>query len=130
MIAESTTDGIFLTEKTWHAILIAKPFVVVGATGLHKFLEEKGFELYTELFDYSFDSVSNEDERIKLICDNLQRLSEKDYTDLCDSVQEKCYRNQKLALSMVKNQKDVPKMALESNYCCTIIKEAQCRLDT
>lgn len=130
LVSESTTQGIFITEKTWHAILAAKPFVVVGGKGFHDFLQKAGFELYNELFNYEFDGISNDTRRIKAVCKNLERLSNHDYTKLYKSVEDKCFRNQRKAFDMIRNQKDVPQMALESNYYCTILEEAKCKLGT
>lgn len=129
LIPESTEEGIFLTEKTWHAILAAKPFIILGGTGIHQYLEDQGFQLYTELFDYDFDKEENLEKRIDLITENLVRLANKDYNSLYNSVKEKCIYNKKLALDIVRNQKGIPDLALKFNYYNNVVKEAQCRLD-
>jgi len=55
LVLESTIDTLFITEKTWKPIVFKKPFLVWGGQGLHAKLKDLGFELYDELFDYSFD---------------------------------------------------------------------------
>jgi hypothetical protein len=55
LVLESTIDTLFITEKTWKPIVFKKPFLVWGSQGLHAKLKDLGFELYDELFDYSFD---------------------------------------------------------------------------
>ena len=54
LISESSGDTIMLSEKTATPLIIGKPFLIAGQMHFHKFLSELGFELYTEIFDYSF----------------------------------------------------------------------------
>lgn len=90
---------LYLSEKTNKSLLGHKPFIVVGAPGYHKWLqEERDIELYTEIFDYSFDDEPNWIHRVDGIIDNIKRLSEEyttpeDYQRLYDSVKEKAERN-------------------------------------
>lgn len=130
LIPESTVDSIFVTEKTWHAILAAKPFIILGDAGIHQYLEKLGFELYTEFFNYDFDNEEDLDKRIDLIVKNLSSLKKADYQTLYKKVKDKCIYNQKLACNMVKNQEGIPEIALQSKYYYTIVKDAQCKLDT
>ena len=55
LVLESTIESLFITEKTWKPIVFQKPFLVWGGQGIHAKLKDLGFELYDELFDYSFD---------------------------------------------------------------------------
>ena len=45
-----------LTEKTIKNLYYKKPFLGFACKGYYKFLVDNGFELYDELFDYSFDN--------------------------------------------------------------------------
>jgi hypothetical protein len=47
-----------LTEKTIKNLYYKKPFLGFACKGYYKFLVDNGFELYDELFDYSFDEYS------------------------------------------------------------------------
>ena len=47
-----------------------KPFIIVGSKGIHSKLEELGFKLHTELFDFSFDLEYN---RHDMIVDQVKR---------------------------------------------------------
>ena len=51
-------------------IVFKKPFIIYGGKGIHSKLEELGFKLHIELFDYSFD---NEDNRLDLICEQVNK---------------------------------------------------------
>ena len=51
-----TTLTSHLTEKTIKNLYYKKPFLGFACKGYYKFLKNNGFELYDELFDYSFDN--------------------------------------------------------------------------
>ena len=69
LVLEATIDTLFITEKTWKPIVFKKPFLVWGGKGIHTKLKELGFELYEELFDYSFDNSSS---RLDDLCNTIQ----------------------------------------------------------
>ena len=86
VVTESTTEQFFLTEKTAVAILYGKPILVLGCQYFHQTLrDEFGFRLY-DSFDYSFDSMSSEDDRIQGILHNLHALKNQNYQDLHDVI--------------------------------------------
>lgn len=74
IVLETTTDTIFITEKTLRPLVYEKPFIVFAAPGFHMFLEEIGFKLYSELFDYSFDSIDNDQLRAEVILEQVRKL--------------------------------------------------------
>tara|TARA_B100000287_G_scaffold370733_1_gene368349 strand:+ start:1153 stop:2043 length:891 start_codon:yes stop_codon:yes gene_type:complete len=51
-----THHGASVTEKTFKPLFWQKPFLILGGQGIHTFLKNEGFELYDEIFDYSFDN--------------------------------------------------------------------------
>jgi len=64
-------DSNFLTEKTWKAIFNFHPFVIVGSPNSLKYLKEKGFDIFEDIFDSSYDNIKDGEERIKKIFDTL-----------------------------------------------------------
>ena len=74
LVSENNTAAIFMTEKTVIPLMLGKPFLVSTAPGYHKFLQELGFELYTEIFDYSFDNETDQEQRFEMILDNFTKL--------------------------------------------------------
>jgi len=48
-----------LSDKTCKVLGFCKPFLVIGCTGWYKTFKKLGFELYDELFDYSFDEIES-----------------------------------------------------------------------
>jgi len=130
LVPESETDVIFVTEKTYHAILAAKPFISLAAPRFHEFLQSRGFKLYDEIISYDFDTEENIDARIEMIIEQLLNLKDKNYNELYDIVKPKLDYNKKRALEIVRNQEGIPEIARNFKYYDNIIKEAICKLDT
>lgn len=108
LVTESDNEIIFFTEKTATPILLNKLFLVAGAKGFHKALQVRGFHLYDEIFDYSFDDEDNEEMRYEGIVENVKRISsmsksrlQKIHADLF----EKIVQNKQHALNVIN---DIP----------------------
>tara|TARA_R110000868_G_scaffold411396_1_gene703716 strand:- start:885 stop:1868 length:984 start_codon:yes stop_codon:yes gene_type:complete len=55
----------FVTEKSFYSIVSRGLFLAYAQTGWHAHIEKyHGFKLYTNLFDYRFDSITNPVERL------------------------------------------------------------------
>jgi hypothetical protein len=106
LVCESSVDMFVLSEKTAIPLLYKKPFIVYGCAGFHKILEEMGFHLYTEIFDYSFDQIVDPLERAELVTQNINKvcnMSKNEQLILNKSVQDKMLHNQQKALEYAKN---------------------------
>ena len=66
-------DSALLTEKTFKPIAYRKPFIILGPRTCHSLLEWMDFELYDELFDYSFDHLDYE-ERFNSIVTQIKKI--------------------------------------------------------
>lgn len=93
LVCESYDDFPDISEKTFKAIAAKKLFVSVGYAGLNKQLEMLGFELYTEIFDYSFDEEKEFYKRAESIISQVKEYENSDYTKLYDLVQHKIEHN-------------------------------------
>ena len=100
-----------LSEKTHKPLLYGHPFILFSynqdigefATGVLSRLKEWGFETFPELFDESYDEISDVDERRNNFKQQILRLynmETKELQKLCESVEEKCIHNQKTILSL------------------------------
>lgn len=78
---ECCNETIMFSEKTGIPVLLKKPFAILGAPHYHAYLQELGFELYDEIIDYSFDSVIDLKDRVKLYVDNIECVSKLDNLD-------------------------------------------------
>jgi hypothetical protein len=86
MVPESLNEMVdgpgdcFITEKTMKPIMYGHPFIVLGDTGTYDLLESWGFHTFPELFDQSFDREQDLDNKIKMICEQIEKFKSKDVT--------------------------------------------------
>lgn len=71
-----------LSEKTWKPILLKKPYFGIAAMGHYMWMRDRGFELYDELFDYSFDSIENNYVRYDAQLSEIRRINDLDFDEL------------------------------------------------
>jgi len=104
-----------ITEKTATPIFAKRPFLVLGSVGFHSELENLGFKLYTELFDYSFDVVDDIEQRTQMYTDNIiQIVDNKDHlVAMFNKIKSKLDFNEELAWQLVKEKPNVPLPMLE-----------------
>jgi len=84
---EPDFDSLFITEKICKA-LITQPFILVGNVGMLEYLRNKGFETYSELFDESYDLITNPNERLNFVLDEVEKVCNMDIEEL-----EKIYKS-------------------------------------
>lgn len=116
IVPETHEDRFFLTEKTAIPLFFNKPFIVAGSQGFHKKLQQLGFLLYDEIFDYSFDEVSDIHTRYEMIVENvkpLTSLSISEKINLYKKVFDKCVYNKKLALKYALDTDSFPSIWTE-----------------
>ena len=98
---EKDFNDLFITEKTCKA-LITQPFILVGNYGTLKYIKEKGFETYPELFDESYDLIKNPKDRLNFILDEIERVCNMDKNELEEifkSILWKIEHNRKIILN-------------------------------
>jgi hypothetical protein len=86
LIAESTMEAIFTTEKTYIAILHRRPFLTFGAPNANLYMKTLGFKLFENVIDYSFDSVDDDAERCKQYMQQVKRLTTYNLNELKNEV--------------------------------------------
>ena len=107
--AEYTND-VFITEKTWKPILKEKIFLGFHTPNYYKELVNDGFRLYYNLFDYSFDSILDNDERFKKYMENVYRIGRMPLNDvikLAESHDADIKYNRRVALQ---KKDEIPKI--------------------
>ena len=86
IVAESDfTNGSIerVTEKTLKAIIMERPFIILGNPGSLDLLNELGFRTDFVLFGIEYDKLANEAKRFKRICEivtSIYALPESDYS--------------------------------------------------
>lgn len=108
LVTESQVDKISFSEKVFKPLLSGIPFLVFGAHGFHKKLQEYGFELYDEIFNYSFDLIFDDNNRAMGIAQNFSKLKNKNYQEIVHSIYNKVERNRNHALDIFYNKKFIP----------------------
>ena len=104
LVPETGEWAFFFTEKIAMPLLFNKPFLVAGCKDYHKNLVDMGFQLYDELFDYSFDSEEVFEQRAEGIALNINRYRNhtmEELQELKESVRPKVLHNRLLALEYV-----------------------------
>jgi hypothetical protein len=64
-----------LTEKTFKAIALEMPFVLVAPAGSLEYLREYGFKTFGSVFDESYDSETDDIQRIERVIKLLKELN-------------------------------------------------------
>lgn len=116
-----------LSEKTFYAILHKKPFLILGAPRIHKKLQELGFLLYDDIFDYTFDDKEDVDKRISGIIANLKAIKNKDYNSLYRKMLPKLEFNYNKFIEILEDKNSVPNSFFDYLNSTQISKnEQQC----
>ena len=89
----NSTNYNWFSEKTMMPILNGHPFICVANQGHHLMLEEYGFRMYDELFDFNFDTESNLHIRIQNIVDQCVMFDRDNYRNLSEQLQKKSLHN-------------------------------------
>jgi hypothetical protein len=101
LVTESDDTDTFFSEKTATPMFLNKPFLVASNFGFHKELKTLGFELYDELFDYSFDSEVDMGTRYDKLAQNLKQyvgLTPSQLKDYYNKVSDKIRHNRNLSI--------------------------------
>ncbi len=72
-------DAFFITEKTAKVLLCGMPFVVFSSPFFLKNLQNMGFRTYNTLWDESYDSVLDHNDRVNKIVELVQTLGHFDW---------------------------------------------------
>jgi hypothetical protein len=74
IIAETSVDVHYLTEKTAKALSAKMPFLMVSSQGFLAYLRTLGFKTFNSIWDESYDTITDTEERIEKIINVLYDL--------------------------------------------------------
>mgnify|MGYP003650017698 CR=1 FL=1 len=77
-----------ISEKTAKAVGHMKPFLTIGCQNWYKYFESYGFQLYDELFDYSFDSLPSYKDRWEHIMNQCDKILDTSHNELNDKIEK------------------------------------------
>jgi len=92
-------DRLHITEKTFKAIALEMPFVLVAPAGSLAYLREYGFETFDGIFDESYDLETDDVKRIEAVVrllkdlDNLSVAERNDIHQACLPIVEHNYNH-------------------------------------
>jgi hypothetical protein len=75
----SVYQPVFLSEKTFKPFAYGHPFITIGATGTLKQIKELGFVTYDNLFDESYDSIVDFDQRLDAVYQQVCSIAPRSY---------------------------------------------------
>ncbi len=101
VVTESEYDfyNVRFTEKFYFPIMYNRPFMILGAPTLLKWIKKYGFETFPELFDERYDEEYDLKKRTEIIIENLKKLQDKsnqELQDLLEIVKPKIIHNKNL----------------------------------
>jgi hypothetical protein len=71
----SETNAVWVSPNIWEAIAQGYPFIVVGSLSTMRYLNNEGYFSYVDLFNETYDSVSDLKIKLNLIMIEVDRLS-------------------------------------------------------
>lgn len=91
-------DTCFLRLGLFFHMWEYQPFLVFGNVGSLQNLKERGYETFPEIFDERYDKIEDNGKRLKMVCDELERISKLPLDEcfkLYESVKDKLIYNRK-----------------------------------
>jgi hypothetical protein len=76
VVSETTVkDKIFLTEKTWQPIWAGQLFMIWGNSGIIAHLRDLGVDVFDDIVDHEYDTITDYRNRLESIHRELDRLA-------------------------------------------------------
>ena len=67
-------DRLHLTEKSIRPIALGQPFILAGTHGSLEYLRNYGFKTFGDIWDESYDTIKNPEERLSAITDLMAQI--------------------------------------------------------
>jgi len=77
-------NWVFLTEKTYKALMSLQPFIIYGNKGSIQTLRNMGFDVFDDIIDHSYDKLNESGEKLMLFLKEANRLINLDHSDWLD----------------------------------------------
>ena len=68
------TPARFITEKTFKPIMYGHPFIMYGQPGSLEYLKTLGFKTFPNMFDESYDTITDTNKRREKIIEQIQKM--------------------------------------------------------
>lgn len=78
-IRKKPNEMLLISEKTFKPIAFYHPFLIWGEAGTLQYLKKLGFETFDNLFDESYDTISDLQQRLNVIVKNISNFKKYPY---------------------------------------------------
>lgn len=117
LVTETSDKFNALTEKTIFPLLSKMPFLVLSGPDNCKMLRDYGFQLYDEIFDYSFDSIHDINSRADTLACQMAEISSKPFSELTsmkELIRPKLEYNATLARKLALDLNGIPEIVMQA----------------
>lgn len=83
-----TVNGAMVTEKTYKAIAMKHPFILVARPYTLKLLRERGYKTFSPFIDESYDEILDDKLRLDVIANEINRLSKTNLIEFTHQVKD------------------------------------------
>jgi len=73
------SQNMFVTEKTFKTFGHQHPFIIFGIPRTLNFVQNLGFETFSNIFDETYDSEDNTNKRLQMIINNVKNFEKRPY---------------------------------------------------
>ena len=121
---EANWRSVFLTEKTWKAVMQRQIPIWYGVPGLAQQVRSLGFDTFDDIVDHGYDSILDETQRHQAVLDQIgqinQRLSLADCQAVRQQLRPRLEANFEQLLEYFRtNRRQVSNAILEFDYSTT-----------
>lgn len=88
------SGGTFLTEKTYKCLKFGQPFVIIGPPGSLGALRRRGYRVFDQVIDNSYDDIRDNTQRWRAIKQTIQAIKQQDMQDWFESCMDDVRWNQ------------------------------------
>lgn len=106
-VRASVAGTVFISEKTYKPIALQHPFLVYGPPNILTSLRDNGFVTYENLFDESYDQLTDIDAKVTAMLDNVDNFKQVSYDSLTlDKIQHNYnhFFNKSLIVNKIKQE--------------------------
>jgi len=84
VVTETSVDYQFITEKSLKPFMLLQFPIIFGYSGIIQYFRDKGFDMFDDIIDHSYDKLSNDNltEKSDMIVSELERLCDLDWNTL------------------------------------------------
>jgi hypothetical protein len=112
-------DSLFMSEKTFKPIIAMQPFILVSTPGLLNELKNMGYYTFPELFDESYDDITDPIKRLDFIVKEIHKVysySKKDLSSIMFQILPKLIHNKEIYKLKYNHMNDIYEILIKNIY--------------